>query len=110
MNNRLNDINKRTFVNILGTDGNFSRDGNSDGIPDGWIAYNTAMTGKVIANNEFKFTPTGQWGGVKYHYKAKQGDVIYVCAWMKSTSNRFSVGQGESPWNGMSPSNNNVYE
>ena len=69
---------------MLSYDGNFQSDSNSDGLGDGWSS--SGATSLSMTNNEQNFTPTVQYGRIIHNFSRNAGEVIYVCAYIKSST------------------------
>jgi hypothetical protein len=74
-----------TLTNILGTDGNFGSDSNSDGVADGW-SKNNVVNDCSISNNVQSFTPDAQYNGLVHTVTPITGNKYYAFAYVKTSS------------------------
>jgi hypothetical protein len=82
--------NKITIFNLLGMDGNFQTDSNSDGLGDGWTQSGNPT--KTIANNIQNLTPLQQYHGMTYrNIPASAQDKIYICGSFKTAMTNFAL-------------------
>ncbi len=84
------------IVNLLGKDGDFGTDSNSDGLADGWLNLNTGQTATISNNEQRIVSPTspahGYWGISTTKGKANANDVIYARAEMKKVAGTNNIG------------------
>ena len=85
-----------TIVNLLGANGNFGTDTDADGLADGWSVNN--VTTKSVAGNVQTFKAAGQYGKMSLNPAAPDGDIIYICALVKTDSSSVCLSQNESPY------------
>lgn len=78
-----------TFASASGitkiANGNFSTDGNSDGLADSWSDNATGTTFSLISNTQ-KFTAVAQYGGLSQNITTVANRVYYVRANIKASS------------------------
>lgn len=71
------------LINLLGTDGNFSADGNTDGLGDGWST--TGATSKSISNNIQSFVVSAKDKAISCAFGTPNAnEIIYTCAIVKA--------------------------
>jgi len=79
----------RHLSNLLGTDGNFGIDSNSDGVADGWNLA-VSLSAKSIDSNIQSFTASATNGGFEKAINATT-DKIYACTYVKASSANVSL-------------------
>lgn len=86
-----------SFTNILGTDGSFKYDSNSDGLGDGFGQYivGTQTNGFSIVNGKQFFTHLSQYSGIQHplDYSAN----LYMCCILKNTTDNMVKLVEDSP-------------
>jgi hypothetical protein len=77
----------KPLVNLLGAEGNFETDSNSDGLGDGWTKGGSATAVFTMANNEQTIAVTGEAGSSIIERPAvfTKDNVFYACCEVDST-------------------------
>lgn len=80
------------LTNLLGADGNFVYDNNSDGVSDNWV-ISTSTTGCLTTGNIQYFYPNELNKGIRYnlndHITGTEGHIYYGCLYSQATSSQF---------------------
>jgi len=82
-------IQGKSYVNLLGKDGSFLKDSNSDGLSDN---FGVSYANNLSLNSGIQsFIATAQYGGIVHAHEFIEQHIYYACATVKSTSNQVGM-------------------